>query len=450
MARKIDLVPRNVRRRQWAASGMTLALCLFVSACHPKYVVSPDRALVLWRQQSTPTTTVSGGVLQMTCGQIVKLALRKNLSMRRSAAEVDIAKGELRAAGQVENPQLRIKDLELDKIAEGKPAMQLSARFPIPRPGVRSARIAGASAALAGKQAALEHRAQLMRRGIKRRCAKLSILAKEIAFSKGDSALGQAHATFIADRVALGAATTMDLHLAQMNAAQAKDRIKLAIAKRAEVAFELKELMGASPTQELKLAAELNENIKSVQFDTKALVAKALTHRADLKMVAAKVAMAKDHASVELAKRWPWLRFAEVGYEMDSPMDAAAFRVALAIEVPIFDWNSGKIASRKALIKRNEIEEKQLISKTVYAVTRAIARLRRSEKRLNLLEKDSLPAVKKGAELAKQAVAQGAADRVSAFLVAKQRIALRRAHLQARLDRELARIDLEFAIGESL
>ena len=450
MATKIASENKRVGWQDAARFGVTGVVSLLLVACHPSYAIRADRALVVWRTRPAPTIANASGVLRLTCDQALEMALRNSFQIQSVAAQVDVATGEKEAAGQIDNPELRLRNVEIDKITEGKPTMEIAARFALPRPGVRGARINRTELAVVNAKADLERNTVLLRSNIKKRCAVLASVQKEIVFLKQNVEIGHARQKFAAERLALGAATTMDLSLAQLSAAEAEDLVHRSTANRAKLIAQLKQLMGLAPSQKMEIRFVPRAKSVSTTEEMQVLVTKALGSRADLRMAAAKVAMAKEDAWVAKAKRWPWIRFAEIGYGIERPAEPLAFRVAVAIEVPVFNWNGGEIAARKAAIKRHEIEERRVVLESVHAVARAVDRIKAAKARLGRLQNQALPAAQKRIKMAKEAIEQSAADRLQAFLVQRQRVSLKRAYLRAQLEYEMAQIDLESALGETL
>lgn len=437
-------------------AGASILGALLLSSCYRPAPLAADRALRLWRARASRATAQramasAAGAVALDVERAVERALRDNAQLRAARAQVLVAQAERSEDAQLDNPELRLRDLRFDRLADSEPRMSLGLRVPIPRPWMLDARGQRAEVRVAEARAAERDLERRVRARVRKLFARLGMLAKDAEQIERTIALCATYRKLAEQRVRDGAATTLDASLPALRHAEAIDERHALRVRRAEVLEELHELVGGRPDEPLAFTpAQLSDAAELPALDEHALVERALRQRHDLREAAARVAEADADTYLARAQRWPWLRFAELSYNIRPDSDPRAFELAVAIELPLLSWNRGAIATREARLTRRRAEERAAIFAAAREVSGAVARLRETHERLAAMQRTLLPALEAGTKAIDAAVAHGVADPLTATIVEWRRVRGQRKYLKARLERDEALIEVEAAIGGPL
>jgi outer membrane protein TolC len=435
------------RRLLWS-----LALTLTVPACFSPNNVGPHRAMALWQKADlwrARGAAAPGSAKTLNLEQALALALRHNLSVRAMEARVDEARAGISAASQLDNPEVRVRDIEIDAIAESRPRVDLALRVPIPHPWIRDARSSKAELETAGARARADEVKRRIRAEVRKLFVTLAVLDLDRQQMQQAASLSLKHQQLVGQRLAVKAATRLDHSMTGLRHAETMDRLASLDIRRADTVQRLRRIIGISPKRRITfLTAKLSSRAKAARPDEARLVKRALSKRPDLREAAARVGQARADAYIARARRWPWLRFAELGYGVRPNPDPLNFEISFALDIPLLSLNLGRIAVRDARVSRRELEEKARVMKVAQDVGRACNRVRMTASRLEAMDKLLLPAVKKTNAALSDAVSQGAVDPLDVMVAESRRIRARRQHLKAVLAHHLALIELQSVTGQ--
>jgi len=439
-------------------SRVVLLWALALPSCFRPTVLAPDRSLRLWRAEAAAPTGRRGNNLgkgsnntTLIAGQAVQLALKNAPALQEARARQERARARVDEASQLENPQLRIRDIELDGLAHAEPRLDLALRVPVPAPWTRDARGERARLRLEEASAERDDLERRVRAEVRKLYARLAMLDRRAALLKRTVDLCAKYRELADRRVREGAATELDASLPKLRHAEALDRQHRLRLARAQTLSRLRLLTGVRPDRRVTFrtaSADLDPDGSGAP-DQQQLIRRALTQRRDLRSAAARVGVAEADAYIARAQRWPWLRFAEVGYNIRPEPDPLNFQFYLAFDIPLLSWNRGAIAAREAQLARRRVEERAQILRAAQEVSDAAARVRETGAQLREARRTLLPALEAGSKAMKQAVAHGVIDPLRATIVEWRRFRAQRRYLDTQLAHREAVIDLEAAVGDA-
>jgi cobalt-zinc-cadmium efflux system outer membrane protein len=439
---------------------VALALAtLFLPSCFRPTVLSPDRPLRLWRAEASaasprPAAGNPGNAearpTTLTSEQAVRLALRQNPALQEARARERTASASVDEDSQLENPQLRIRDIEIESLAHSEARLDVALRVPIPQPWTRDARLQRARLRLEEARAERSNVERRLRADVRKLYARLAMLEQLSAQIERTIALFAQYRKLAEQRVQSGAATEVDASLPRLRHAEALDRRHALRLRRARVIARLRQLVGARPdggTTFRTGTADLAPLRRGSALRQEALIKQALSQRRDLRRASARVGIAQADTYIARARRWPWLRFAEVSYNIRPDPDPLNWELYFALDIPLLSWNSGAIAAREARLERRRLEERAEVLRAVQEVSDAAARVRETTQRLREAKRSLLPALEAGSRAIAQAVELGVVDPLRATTVEWRRLRAHRRYLETRLAHREAVIDLEAALG---
>jgi multidrug efflux system outer membrane protein len=428
-----------------ARLNVLLLAALLLPACFRASPQSAARALRLLESQPR----AAGAARSLDREQAVRLAVAQSpelLAARTAEAE---AAGEARDT-TLENPTLRLRDVELDKAADGTPELQLGLRVPIPQPLLLSAEAQRGRLRAEEAQAERSDLERRTRAEVKKLFARLALVEQAARRLKEILPLLARYRTLAAERVREGASTELDATLPLLRLAEAEDQRAALALERVRIERRLRTLTGVSGRTGFAVAASDLETAPVRQLEAAALVRHALARRQDLRRAAARVGVAEADTYLLRVRRWPWLRYLEVSYHVTPVLDPRRFELALAVELPIFNWRRGELSAREARLEGRRLEERARVLEAARDVSDACERVRLSAARLAELGRSLLPALEAGARAASKAVEDGALDPVRASVALFRKLRAERRYLEAQLAAREAGIDLEAAVGGAL
>ena len=342
-----------------------------------------------------------------------------------------------------------MRDLRLDKLTEGEADLELGLRVPIPRIGLGSARRHLEELRLEEAQYQIKKKENEVCMLIKQLFARLTVLDLDLKQVEETIQIREQRMKTMETRSRAGAATQLDLALVVLQHAESLDEQEEYRVKRADTVKRLIRWIGLPAHQEFKFVPDQKHlALQDMDLDEETLIARALTQRPDLKELAVRVNRAENQIFQARARRWPSLRFAEVSYNVKGELDPKAFAFSLGLELPLLSWNRGTISLREAELHRTALEEQAQIRQVIHEISRAVGQVRTRAGRVKKMEQTLLPAVKRSAEVAADAVKHNVVDPMMVSFVELRRVRSQREHLKALLDYREAVIELQAALGE--
>lgn len=428
---------------------------LLLAACFHGHSYAPQRTVTTWRamqpagaraQRDAPAASPGE---PLTAEQAYALALTRSPELAAADAGVEVAEANIKAARQLENPELRLTNFNVDDVVDNRAGMNVGVRVPVPRPGTIHARVESARLGAEGLRGLADDARRNLRAYIFKLYARMAMLRADLdQLSRAGELRGGLRDQLDA-RVGQSVATHLDVALAGVSHAQALDDAARIRDEMALIESELQRVIGAGAPPSMQVdPGELK--LRDLELDRDALTERAMASRPALRLAQTRVGQA--HAEVYLARSetYPWFDWAQVQYRASPRSTASSFGFGLAITLPVLSWNRGAIKASRALVRQREAEERAQIAAVAGEVASAIERVERSARRVRELETRLLPQIDAAARAAETALAAGALDPVTADTVATRMVEARRAHIAALLEHREAVIDLEAAIGGPL
>ena len=290
----------------------------------------------------------------------VEAALRHNPTTRIFQARSSEASASVARATRLENPDLRLRNLSLDSAVRSLPDLEVALRLPVPNPWTMAAR---------RQRARLRHgraaaRIDVLKRQIRSRVRKLfARLAMQVGLVAQQQRTVRiwAQAEQMARRsVEQGAATALERSLASLRLASSRDELHAMGLGRQQIEEQLRTLVGIRPGQRIVFSPDSGRPLarRHVALNEAGLIRRALSHRQELRVLAARVGEAEADAFIARVRRWPWLRFVENSYDVQAEPRPLNFQFSLALEVPLLSLDSGTVAVRDARLARRRAEER--------------------------------------------------------------------------------------------
>ncbi len=428
-----------------------------LSGCFHAAQYSESATAQTWRQirdrgeapagKSASPVPAPGAAL--SAEQAYALALEHNADVARAVAEAEVAAASVKVARQLENPQLRITNFHVDNAIANNPGADVGLRVPIPRPGSRRAATAGANHAAEAGRASTEDAKRLLRAQIYKLYAQLAMLRADLAQTTSAIEVQSERREQIGARMDRAVATQLDLAMADVRLAEARREQASVRDAIATIEGELTRLVGlpnpvtfATDTDDLRPVG--------LTLDRDALLDRALASRPELRAAQARVVEAKASSHVAKGDAYPWFSWAEVQYRASRNAVPSAWSFGVALTVPIFSGNRGRIRESEAIVRQRTIEERSTIVSVAREVDDAVRRVQRTGEAVSEVERDLLPKIEAARREAEAAIASGTLDPVAATAIDRKIVDARRLHLAVLLAHREAVIELEAAVAGPL
>jgi outer membrane protein TolC len=408
---------------------------------------------VVATEPSPPTGT------QDVCGPLTEAALIERaltrdaaITEKRGEARVLEAEAEVSLAG---TPQLRISNLRVDRLIDGPERLDLGLRFPFERPGTLDARAdeirRDADRVRAeGDEVALE-----TRYAVRVAWSRLAVSLEIEAVLQDDVTLAEAEVARLGAGSRQREVALQDLAAAERERLDASTDLGRARSEVARWRAELTRLTGCEvPATRIELpdgrssggVAEL-EHVPEADEAPEAALDRALAEHPRLAQRAAARRAADARRYEARAQSWPWLAWAQVGYELDSDHDARAFAFAFGIDLPLFAWDGAALDHADTELRAID----EVAAREADTIARAIAAARTEVR----AQRDALAALTKARndldpqrlEALRKGVAQGFVDPIDVFRLDRELHRLERRRLEIVENLALARARLLLALG---
>lgn len=358
-----------------------------------------------------------------------------------------IARARIAAAHQLTNPELHLgRSSEQGLLGDESSRFVVALRVFPDMPWALDARIATARASYAAERAVTTTATRA--------------LAAQIAQGYAQLAFGQATADLLARsrdvlaerrrvlaaQLERNAATRLELVLAEQDAAEIDATISAIELAATRQRAELARLIGVPPGQPWTAVYQLDaERAIHTELDRAALEARALA-RPELDELAARSEAAEATGREARSHRLPWLESVQVER---SVRDGVEWAASATISLPLFSFNSGKVATADAERHHYADQRSRLALDTLRQVDDAVALVEATGRRARALADQAAPA---GAELAALFAAAKAAattDPVKLLLLEERHVRAERAVLDAACDHRMAMIALDAITGSA-
>jgi outer membrane protein, heavy metal efflux system len=384
----------------------------------------------------------------LTVDNAIAIAKKNSAKLAELDARVAAADAGIDAAGQRRNPELRVTSVRLGRTNEDLNVVTPRLRFKPERPGEIGAREAEARAERDELEAHVHAEEMAIETEIRWFFDDVVVLDAEIAASERAAATRGKIAAQVKNDVGAATATGIDSDLADLFALEADGDVAELRSRRALLVTALLDRLGAPKDTKLVLAGDASAWPPPPLPSEQVLVEHALRRSPRVAGSAARIDGANARLHREEARRWPWLEFFEVGYEITkSPTGVPLFTVGAGVELPIFSTNGGGVrhaeASKAAAAHQLEAE----VEKTTREIRQRVREVEAAAALVTEFRQKSLPLLERARADMERALAASSINMVRALTI-EERINLVEVKLFKLVRRHRTSLDgLRRAIG---
>jgi multidrug efflux system outer membrane protein len=429
---------------QRATSPLIRLGLLALAACQPPALVP---ARMLERLGATPPPEVGSSGATLSEESAVALALERNLSLPPVIDAQAVAKGEMRAATQVENPSVQLERKNFNLPIQQ--AWQLGLKWSPPKPWVMQGRYDQATDQLHEAEATTDEERLSLSSQVRTEHAQLVALEEELKVATEGIDKRRHLADAITARVERGAGTRLDVLAAQASLAQATAAQQLLAAEKAAALERMRALLDLKPGVPLSVVGTLDDVAGAPAVGE--LEHRALEKRPQLRALEARYAQRAQAVSLAKLERVPWFRFvAAPRLEWQPVQDRDLLTVGVEVTLPVWNWNLGTIAVEEARLKQQADLYQAQLSQLRREISVAITQLRTRREVVEQYARSVVPTLKARVDAANQALQGGQLDTIVLYTAEDALLEANMALVRARRDVKLARIDIERAVGSRL
>ncbi len=308
----------------------------------------------------------------------------------------------------------------------------------------RRKRIAVADQELAAAEAVLVHHRRLLAYKVESAFAEAVMARELLGVATTDAELAQEILAFSQRRLERGAATQIEVNLAQASAGRAERSLRKARADYASARSRLAEIAGANPQTPPKLVGDLHVP-EAEPLALEDLLALASERRGDLRAAGQREQAAEAAIRLAIAEGKPNLVVGSF-FQREEASDNIV-GAAISISVPLFNRNQGRIAESRALRERLRHEQDALHLAIEQEVVTAFNNLLAARAAAEHLRDQVLETLDENVELLQRSFEAGRIGATDVVTLRREFVASRREYIEALADAWLARIALDLAVG---
>lgn len=362
----------------------------------------------------------------------------------RQAERQEIASRLVGARTYPHNPEVSLEFADRSSPGGSATDRGLSVSQEIELAGQRSKRIAVADRELAAAEAILLHQRRLLAFQVEAAFVE-AVLARELlGVATTDADLSRKVLSFSRRRLERGAATQIELNLAQASAGRAERSLRRAQADYAAARSRLAEVAGAEPLAPPEPTGDLHVP-EAEPFPLEGLLAMAFERRGDLLAAGQREEAAEVAIRLTRAEGKPNLVVGSF-FEQEEATDDI-FGATISLSVPLFNRNQGRIAESRAKRERLRHERAALRLAIEREVVAAFNSLRSARAAAEHLRDQVLGTLDENVELLQRSFEAGRIGATEVLTLRREFVAGRREYIEALAEAWLARIELDLAVG---
>ncbi len=446
----VDRGANNMKR--WIRAMTGLLTLMVVPAAVPKdeasvseeiekrtgHALRPVHLAVGERASLPPGVSFDDGISE---DEAVAAALWNNPELRAAFADLGVARADLVEAGVLVNPDLQLL------FGVGSKPFELLLGVPIQALWQRPKRVAAATLNLEMTSETQVQRGLDLTRDVRVAHADYSA-AREQAKIHGELAkLTREIAELTQHRLEAGDISELDAHMVELEALVVDDRMQQAT-QQIKIAGERLRLLMAIPTGgALPGTSRAKVDALAIRA-TEQLIDVAVSSRPDVRAA---------ELSVEAAgRRLGWERSRTLGFVApllsSKGIGTSGIKTGpgLAVEIPAFDRNQGKVSRAKAEVEQAALRYAALREQVRFEVSQAAARLDQAQDALQRIHDVLLPGVREAAGLAEKAYEGGDISYLEKQLAKRPMLELEIRQAEATSAVRRARAELSWAVGRRL
>ena len=368
----------------------------------------------------------------MTLEQAVQMALERDAGIAAAQEAVRATQATVEASTQLENPVLRMRNVEVDELLKGESEFGMELRASPPRPGELDAREDRSLARVRRAEARLDEARWAMEGEVRTLFTSIRYLLAEESVADELVAARRARLEAYRARAAEGLATAVDVASAEVALQEAVHEISLLAGTRGELEEKLRSRLGLSSNEMEWKGPLVDPQNLVVLASRKELVETSLGRRSELEEAASRIDAAHADIYLEKLESYPWFSFVELGYRFGvEEIDPRDWTFRVALTVPIFSWNLGGIraaeANRDWMERRFDAE----IESATRDLEECYAAVERTAAAVQALQGDAATVVQEAYQKNLEAMEEGGVDAVSVALARERWAQLRRQQVRA-------------------
>ncbi len=440
------------RRDRFAVAPVLLATLLLataVSGCYrPKPLALPSAgAGGVVRAGEGVRLDAGGGsaapaTITVSEDEAVRLALEKNERLDIVRRRVDAAAAELKSAGRLKNPEVRVEELNSDDLEVGRlRTIEVGFRWRSPKPGELSAEkdVASSKAGLA--QVELELYKHQLALEVRKTCVEIAALTRLVEIYEKRLELAKSKLSVIEKQIELGERTSLELARARLEIVRIGDDHARLVRRLESQKVALAALIGFDGRVEVK---EIEE--KRIDGTVGDLVARAHRNRPELQRIAREYQESQARYHLERTKAIPWFSFVELSYhgEYNEPdgRNEEWVELQFGFDLPIFNSNSGNIEAERIRVTSRSREFELLKREIERQVADAYSAYRKMLTELEAYEKEAATAISDAKRVLDEAQRSDAVDPLETIRLELRILDIEESLVERRRDLSLSRIEL--------
>jgi cobalt-zinc-cadmium efflux system outer membrane protein len=310
--------------------------------------------------------------------------------------------------------------------------------------GQRGKRLAVASERLAAAEATLQRDLRLLAFRVETAFAEAVRDRELLSVAETDAALAREVLDFSKLRLERGAATQIEVNLAQASAGRSERNVQRTRAAYASARSRLAEVAGVDPAVQPEPDGELpfpRGDLPSLET----LLATALANRGDFAAIQRQEQAAEAAIRLAAAEGKPNLILGAFVQREEGTDDITGATVGVSL--PLFNRNQGPIAESRAVRERLRHEHQALRLAIEQEVLAAVNELRAAQASAEFLRDQVLGTLEENVQLLQRSFAAGRIGATEVVTLRREFVASRQEYIEVLADAWLARIDLDLASG---
>ena len=382
---------------------------------------------------------------QLTLEQAFQAALERSPVLRAQRAEVEVARAQLLTAQTYPmNPAVSAEAAR--RSAPGASStdggFEVSQEFELG--GQRGRRVAVATADLQAAESRFRRNERLLAGRVASAFGEAVRARELLRIEEADAALARELLTFEERRLEAGKATQIDVNLARAAAGRSVRRVELARGAYLEARSLLAEVVALPPNPPPEPVGDLGTGA-TAPAPLEELLRLALANREDLLAFQREREAARAQIELARAEARPNL-LARVFQNREEGTDDITGG-GLAIAIPIFNRNRGRIAEARAEADRVDAQAEAVRLTIQQEVVSSFARFQASSAAASGLGRQVIGTLEENLQLLQRSLEEGKIGRTELFLFRREFVESQREYLEALSEAWQSRVELDLAAG---
>lgn len=405
----------------------------------------PLRIGVLLGGLLMPLGAAAQAVPEWTLSDALENAFENSPVLRgRQAERQEVASRLVGAKTYPYNPEVSLELADRSSPGGSTTDRSLSMSQEVELVGQRRKRVAVADQELAAAEATLVHQRRHLAFQVESAFAEAVMARELLGVAKTDADLAREVLSFSRRRLERGAATQIEVNLAQASAGRAERALRRAQADYSSTRSRLAEIAGAKPQAPPEPVGDLLvPEADPLPLDD--LLSLALARRADLLAAGQREQAAEAAIRLATAEGKPNLVVGSF-FEREEATDDI-FGATISLSVPLFNRNQGRIAESRSTRERLRHEGAALRLAIEQEVVAAFNSLQAARAAAEHLRDQVLGTLDENVELLQRSFEAGRIGATEVVTLRREFVASRREYVEALADAWRARIDLDLATG---